>query len=44
MCKKKGAKDFVSFYAQQEVVIKDNQIPFLPDTDNNYIDTLTSFR
>ncbi|CAG8735601.1 22336_t:CDS:2, partial [Racocetra persica] len=37
---KEGREGFVSFYARQDAVIKNNQIPFLPDSDDgkaNYI-------
>ena len=31
---REGKKGFVSFYARQDAVIKNNQIPFLPDSDD----------
>ena len=35
---KEGKEGFVSFYARQDAVIKNNQIPFLPDENNKIAD------
>ncbi|CAG8577495.1 712_t:CDS:2, partial [Cetraspora pellucida] len=34
---KEGREGFVSFYARQDAVIKNNQIPFLPDSDDGKV-------
>ncbi|CAG8557182.1 15699_t:CDS:2, partial [Racocetra fulgida] len=36
---KEGKEGFVSFYARQDAVIKNNQIPFLPDSDDGKVRT-----